>query len=668
MSEEEQETNETSTDAERFGELLKQKADESEDTSPFDIGQAMMEARAAADTKTTSEEQQLAIEYQPVTEAMSRYRESQEGAVRFVIDDTLTFMRTECAALADTNLKTGLCKSLYLSMKLGAASTADFVIFEKAVAKEILKVPHAAAKTALKVAHDTAYRHIFRTIMGRDKALPDPDDIIVSAKDWRSELQFEKDKEGNIRVTQNVANVRRALTACPETAGMFRFNELAGKIELHGPVPWNKEGGPEVREIRDTDSTGARVYFNEAWQFPAKDNGMRIHFARETMKEAQKYVAEENAYDPALEWLEALEWDRTPRMANVLNKVFDCEDTEYGRLVSRVLMTSIAARQVEPGCKQDISVILEGDEGILKSTFCAELVPMEAWYSDYLPQLADKDAMQTLRGKLVIEVAEMAAVSLTKSWDSVKAFLSRRIDKFRPSYGEFEVSVPRRVTFVITTNEDHSYLRGSTGLRRFLPIYCNKSADMKWWLANRNQVLAEAYYEVKAFLASGKKGAAGQWWPTNEEEAMAKDERFTRLGQDDWFESVREYVCCDTAGRPADQVLERTYPKQILFWLGLREADLNKRENQNRVQKILDVLGYEQDKHPSYKLPMRITGTDKVSARWWNLKDHQKLGAYRAHLESLMPTAVGEGNVTPMPDRKPTTGLKGDHVADGEFL
>ena len=168
----------------------------------------------------------------------------------------------------------------------------------------------------------------------------------------------------------------------------------------------------------------------------------------------------------------------------------DDKEKAYVCAVSRLSFIQAVARALNPGCKADSVPILEGGQGIGKSTAIRVLHGSD-WFGDALPPMASKDASDYLRGKWGIELAELAFQQAEV--EAQKAFISRREERFRPAYGREEVCYPRRCVFWSTTNRN-DYIKDDTGNRRFLPIGLIKSIL-------RNLEITEINYGLRPFIS-----------------------------------------------------------------------------------------------------------------------------------------------------------------------
>jgi predicted P-loop ATPase len=226
-----------------------------------------------------------------------------------------------------------------------------------------------------------------------------------------------------------------------------------------------------------------------------------------------------------------------------------------------------------PGVKADHMLILEGAQGLGKST-ALEILASRPWFSDELPDLHSKDSALQLLGRWIVEVAEMSAFRRAEQ-ESIKAFMSRNTDDFRPPYGMRNKKFPRQTVFVGTTNSDQ-YMSDDTGARRLWPVRCGK-IDLDALKRDRDQIWAEVMTRHHA-------GAV--WWLEDPDIiAAAADAADERYQADTWESLIARHISslCDQSV---------TVVGLLTGPLNLELGKCGQRE-QTRVAGILRRLGWE---------------------------------------------------------------------------
>lgn len=297
------------------------------------------------------------------------------------------------------------------------------------------------------------------------------------------------------------------------------------------------------------------------------DRHYRIQVPVSTACQALQWVAETHQVHPVREYLEGLEWDGTPRVDDWLSEYCGAPDKTIVRAYSRRWMISAVARVMRPGCKVDTTLIIQGAQGAKKST-AFEILSGSDWFSDTGVNLRDKDAMQVIRGVWVYEFAELDAVRRAEQ-TAVKAFLSSRVDRFRPSFGRNVIRSERQCVIVGTTNE-LGFLRDSTGSRRFWPVQAGR-VDAEGLAEVKDQMWAEA-------LAAFKDGE--QWWLTEDEERRRVSSEYLFVEEDAWTEAIAAWL--------------RKQPESTVSALEVWTNGLDKRPGdltQSHRKRVLAVLG-----------------------------------------------------------------------------
>lgn len=437
--------------------------------------------------------------------------------------------------------------------------------------------------------------------------LPDKGDVSdwIAAGHTREELLAECDKapifqpwlarcQTNSRGVPlaNLANAMMALRSDPALAELIAFDEMERAPLLLAPLPGEERERFIVRPLADADVTAIQEW-------------IQLHgiasVGRDTIHQAVDLRARERAFHPVRDYLDRLVWDREPRVEQWLTAYLGAEDTPYVAAVGRMFLLAMIARIDNPGCQADYVPVLEGDQGDLKST-ALRILASDRWFSDQLPPLESKDASQHLRGKWLIEVAELHRTMSNKvEVEAVKAFITRRVERYRPSYGRHDVHEPRQCVLVGSTNRD-DYLRDETGNRRFWPVRCG-AIDIAALRRDRDQLFAEAV----SLYRDG-----GQWWPDRDfERAFIRPQQDARYDVDEWEGMIAAFLA---------DVADGVKLKDIaLASLGFDSAGGRARigrAEQNRIKAALKRLGWKRGpQRDGYTLWVRGPGAAQRSEK-----------------------------------------------------
>lgn len=292
--------------------------------------------------------------------------------------------------------------------------------------------------------------------------------------DWRAGLT-----RRNNRIIGDERNTLLALKLAPELRGLVRFNSFALRVEFTRTTPWREVAAGAIWTDDDDLSL-------QAW---LQDRDIEVR-QRGVVADSVAVVSKEYAYHPVQQYLRDLKWDGTKRVDDWLARwCGSTEDKDYLRAIGSKFLISAVARVMRDGCQVDHTLVIEGPQGIGKSTVARILALEPAWFADDIPDLGNKDSAMQLCGKWIIELAELAAMRRPEV-ERVKAFLTRTHDVYRPPFGRRTVTVARQSVFIATTNEAQ-YLRDATGNRRFWPTRCTR-IDADAIRANVHQLWAEA--------------------------------------------------------------------------------------------------------------------------------------------------------------------------------
>jgi len=329
---------------------------------------------------------------------------------------------------------------------------------------------------------------------------------------------------------RNEANVITALSCDEAFAGAIVFDEFRQEIVVRRPLPWDVPGETAPRPWTDSDDVRAAEWLQRR----------ELNVTPMTVSRSVGAVAREITVHPVRDHLGALAWDGVPRIETWTCRYLGAEDTAFNRSVGALWLISAVARIFRPGVKADHMLVLEGPQGVRKST-ALKILSGEDWFTDELPELGSKDAAMHMQGVWIIEIAELDAIGKAEV-SRIKAFLTRTTDRFRPPYGRYTIEVPRSCVFAGTVNPD-AYLRDETGNRRFWPVRCGTinidalardrdllwaeavarfRAGAIWWLDTPELIAAVAAEQEKRYQADAWDALIGRWL-THERRRMQEE-------------------------------------------------------------------------------------------------------------------------------------------------
>ncbi|MHB1154530.1 MAG: virulence-associated E family protein [Eubacteriales bacterium] len=309
------------------------------------------------------------------------------------------------------------------------------------------------------------------------------------SKDWKKHLQY---MTRSIVLQNNVWNFNLILNNDPDFAG-FAFNELANRVQVTEKLPWDRPEGNQY--WRDADTAQLKSLIDSRY----------LAFSSRNHDVAFTKVADDRRFHPIRDYLDALPvWDGIPRVEDLFIRYMKADDTPYIRTVTRKTFAAAIARIYRPGVKFDCVPVLDGDQGIGKSSIVKDLITPE-YYSESLSltDMDDKAGAEKLQGFWVVEIGELAGMKKADV-EKVKAFLSTADDKYRPSYGKTVESHPRQCIIIATVNGERGYLRDITGNRRFWIIKLNERKQKQKWHFDQN-FRDQFWAEAKAIYEAGEK-------------------------------------------------------------------------------------------------------------------------------------------------------------------
>ncbi len=378
------------------------------------------------------------------------------------------------------------------------------------------------------------------------KAFEEVMDNLIPYKQWLKSLERQLSNQSIQAKTLDTKNLLEYVTN--KYRDRLKLNELKQRIELDG----------------------SEYALDRAYLTLAKHDSINAPKAKAA--DVFREVARENAFNPVKTYLEVVSKNVTPiSLDNLSSRYFGTSDPLYDAFLKKTLIGAVA-RTYEPGCKNDTALVLQGEQGILKSTFLRVLGG--DWFDDSMGDGRNKDDLIILHKCWIQEWGEIERVLGKRQAGELKAFITRQSDTFRQPYGMTASECPRRSIIVGSVN-DSQFLVDPTGNRRYwvIPIKV-KRINIKRLKQERDAIWAAA---VKAYH-SGE-----PWWlsPDEEDKSRANNQQFQIV--DEWESPISNYI----------ELRQQVSITEILTKVFNYELGKIDRSSQMRVSTILTSLAWK---------------------------------------------------------------------------
>lgn len=280
----------------------------------------------------------------------------------------------------------------------------------------------------------------------------------------------------------NLENIKKILTEDEDFKDRCVFDSFRQLYQYR-----SKKGEP-YRDLHDADEITITREISTKY---SKFGFAMVNLGK--VQDALLEVAKTRQKDCAVDYIRSIKWDGVARLDTWLSSTYGVKNNEYHKKVGANWLKGMARRIVEPGCKFDYVLVLEGPQGTKKSTSLGVLGG--DWHVETTASPDNKDFLMLLQGNLIIEFSEGETLSRGEI-KQLKALITTQYDKFRSPYERHVQVHPRRCVFAMTTNQTE-YLKDETGNRRWLPVATIGEANIEWLRTNRDQLLAEALYRVE---------------------------------------------------------------------------------------------------------------------------------------------------------------------------
>lgn len=367
---------------------------------------------------------------------------------------------------------------------------------------------------------------------------------------------------------------------------------ILSKAETEAPKSKHKQ---LLRIVEET--YGSRLTFDVASEMPLLD-GIALEVEALVLELVSTYDIEVDLAKLSLLVVEVAKRHKVNTVQNYLNSLAGTSsnaiehltrnalglETALDAVYIRKFLISAVARALDPGCKVDTALVLQGSQGIGKTTFFQALFGKKHFVT-IGENANERDDLLVMHRNWCCELGELETVIGRKDISSMKNFLSRQVDEYRSPYARVPKPYTRSFVLVGSTNTT-DFLADPTGSRRFWVVKAPHKIDVAWVETNRDAIWLEALELYRA---------GQQWWLTDEEQEMSSAANKEFETTSPWIELVSSWLTGDYVapnGVPFTGNKPLTTTAVLLNAIG-KQAGCWSKKDEMEVAKVMKTLGYE---------------------------------------------------------------------------